>query len=154
LKYSVDTSALLDCWVRYYPPDVFPSVWEKLDKLIDQGDLLASEEVLIELARKDDAVHAWAQARQTMFWPSDEDVQMAVTRTLASHPKLIDQRKGRSGADPFVIAVAEVHKCAVLTGEKPSNSKQRPKIPDVCNALGIRWVDMLQLFRDQQWKFG
>lgn len=45
-------------------------------------------------------------------------------------------------------------KCAVLTGEKLSNSpKKRPHIPDVCNAMGVRWINMVQLFRDQGWVF-
>ncbi|MHB8204852.1 MAG: DUF4411 family protein [Desulfomonilaceae bacterium] len=46
MKYSVNTSALLDGWLRYYPPDVFPPVWEKLDELIDDKILVTSEEVL------------------------------------------------------------------------------------------------------------
>jgi hypothetical protein len=46
VKYSVDTGALLDGWLRYYPPDVFPSVWAKLDELIEDKILVASEEVL------------------------------------------------------------------------------------------------------------
>lgn len=63
MKYSVDTSALLDGWRRYYPPDVFPPVWKKLDELIEDKILIASEEVLFELKRKDDDVYSWARDR-------------------------------------------------------------------------------------------
>ncbi len=153
MKYSVDTSALLDGWTRYYPPDVFPRVWERLDELISKEVLIASEEVLIELKRKDDPIYEWARERESMFRPIDTEIQETVLEILGVHKKLIDERKGRSGADPFVIALAKVQECAVLTGEKPSNSPNRPKIPDVCNAIGIRWLDMLQLFRDQKWTF-
>jgi hypothetical protein len=85
---------------------------------------------------------------------ADEEIQRAVVRILANHEKLIDERKNRSGADPWVIAVAQVHGCAVLTGERPFRTPSRPNIPDVCIALGIRWLNMLQLFRDQRWVFG
>jgi hypothetical protein len=155
LKYSVDTSALLDGWRRYYPPDVFPPVWEKIDELIEGEILVASEEVILELKRKDDDVYGWAKERSGMFVPSaDKDIQIAVSRILADHKKLIDERKNRSGADPWVIAVAQVRECAVLTGEKPTGNPKRPNIPDVCSALGIRWINMLQLFREQHWVFG
>jgi len=80
VKYSVDTSALLDGWRRYYPPDVFPPVWKKLDELIEDKILVASEEVLLELRRKDDDVYEWARVRSHMFVPTaDEEIQRAVS---------------------------------------------------------------------------
>ena len=56
MRYSIDTSAILDGWRRYYPPDTFPGLWDKLDSLIEEGHLAATEEVLIELEKKDDDV--------------------------------------------------------------------------------------------------
>jgi hypothetical protein len=153
LKYSIDTSAFLDGWARYYPPDVFPPVWEKIDKLIDDGILVATEEVLYELEKKDDEMYAWALDREHMFIPIDENIQLALQSMLPQHRQLIDQRKNRSGADPWIIALAIVEKCAVLTGEKPTNSAKRPHIPDVCIAMGVRWINMIQLFREQGWVF-
>ena len=34
MKYSLDTSGILDGW-RHYPPDIFPPVWERFDELIE-----------------------------------------------------------------------------------------------------------------------
>ena len=31
MAYCFDTSALMECWTRYYPPDVFPALWERFD---------------------------------------------------------------------------------------------------------------------------
>lgn len=134
---------------RYFPP-----VWEKIDELIEQENLVATEEVLFELEKKDDDVYEWACQRQDMFIPTDnEEIQQAVADILRDHGKLIDQRKTRTGADPFVIALAQIQKCAVLSGERRTDSKKRPNIPDVCAALGIRCINMLQLFREQGWVF-
>jgi hypothetical protein len=84
LKYSIDTSAILDAWRRRYPPDVFPAVWERFDEAIDAGDLGASEEVLLEIEKRDDEVHAWAKARKAkMFVPIDEEQQQRVRSILA-----------------------------------------------------------------------
>jgi hypothetical protein len=154
LKYSIDTSAILDGWVRYYPPDVFPHVWEKLDRMIGRGELVATEVVLAELEKKHDEVYKWARERKDMFVAIDLRIQAAVKKILRRHKKLIDERKAGPGADPFVIALAQVEGYAVVTGEKPSGSpEKRPRIPDVCKALGIRYLNMLELFREQGWTF-
>ena len=50
MKYSIDTSSILEGWRRHYPLDVFPGLWDQLDSLIADGDLRSTEEVLHELA--------------------------------------------------------------------------------------------------------
>ena len=153
MKYSIDTSALLDAWVRGFPPDVMPGLWKQLEELIDNGQLIATEEVLYELKKKEDDVYKWAKSHEKMFVPTDEQIQIAVTEILRDHKKLIDTRKNRSGADPFVIALAKVEDCAVITGEKPTSRQERPHIPDVCRDIGIPCIDILQLCRERKWVF-
>jgi hypothetical protein len=63
-----------------------------------------------------------------------------VIEILRDHKKLVDTRKNRSGADPFVIALAKVEGCNVITGEKPTNRLERPHIPDVCRET-LNWYD-------------
>lgn len=153
MKYSVDTSAIIEGWIRDFPPDVAPHAWMEIEEAIDDGVLLASEEVLIELERKHDKVHEWACQHKRMFVPTDEKIQEAVKSILRNHKKLIDTRTNRSGADPFVIALALVKRLSVVTAENLSGSLGRPKIPDVCEALDIRWLNMVELFREQEWHF-
>ena len=64
---------------------------------------------------------------------------------------LVDSKKGRSGGDPFVIAVARVKNLTVITGENATGNIAIPRIPDVCDDLGIRWLRMLDFFREQKW---
>ena len=90
MRYSIDTSALLDGWVRYYPPDTFSSLWKRLEELIADGALRATEEVLHELAKKSDDVHAWAEDQEGLFLDLDEDIQLAVVEILSAHPKLVE----------------------------------------------------------------
>lgn len=148
MRYSIDTSAILDGWRRYYPPDVFPPLWTKLEALILDGTILSTEEVLFELEKKDDEVYRWALRQKQKFVPVDGPTQSTVSSILGSHPKLIDTRRGRSAADPFVIAVAQIHSCTVVTGERATNNGNRPNIPDVCTALGIRTINLLSLMRE------
>jgi len=88
-----------------------------------------------------------------MFLRLDGEIQEAVTEILAAHPRLVESGGKRSAADPFVIAVARVHKCAVVTGESASGKITKPRIPDVCAALGIEVLSFLGVFRREGWTF-
>lgn len=155
MKYSIDTSAIIDSWIRRYPPGNFPQVWKKIEELIDQRILIAVEDVLIELEKKHDEIYQWAREREYMFVPFNNKIELAVKEIMKdeNHKKIIDQRTNRSGADPWVIALAKVMGCTVVTSENPTNTPNRPHIPDVCNALGIKWINMLQLIQEQKWVF-
>ena len=101
--YSIDTSALVDAWVRRYPVGVFPGLWQRVDQLVEAGELMATEEVLHELARQDDDLLARARDRPQMFIEIDDAIQGVVTDLLAAYPRLLDTRRNRSGADPFYL---------------------------------------------------
>jgi len=143
----------VDGWVRWYPPDVFPTVWEHLRRLANVGKIVSSEEVFRELERKEDELFAWAKRYKGMFLPLDDAVQASVTEIMAAFPRLVDGRLGKSFADPFVIATARVTERVVITGERPTGKVQRPKIPDVCQHFGVECINLVELFRREKWTF-
>lgn len=151
MAYSFDSSGILDLF-RYYPPDVFPTIWTQMDAAAVGRTILAIDEVYRELEKKDDAAFQWLKARRTMIVDLDTVVQQRVTAILAAHPRLIDTRRNRSSGDPFVIALAQVHGLSVVTGERPSGVPAKPNIPDVCVALGIPWMNVLSMFRREGWR--
>lgn len=153
MKYSIDSSALINGWQKYYPPDIdiFSPIWDGLSSLIDSGDLRATEEVLHELEKQHDDVYQWVNERPNLFIPIDDRVQNAVIDILRGYPRLVDNRKDRSSADPFVIAQAQISGAIVVADEFPSNNILKPKIPDVCVALGINCITLLQLIRREGW---
>jgi hypothetical protein len=79
-----------------------------------------------------------------------DGVQDRVSAILAAHPKLIDPRATRSGADPFVIALAQENSCAVVCEER-FISIVNPRIPDVCAALGVECINLLEMMRREGW---
>ena len=153
MRYSVDTSALIEGWFRKFPIDIIPGFWERLDELIQTGDLRATEEVLIELEKKHDEVFEWAKQRPELFVPIDMRIQEVVREILSDHKTLIDSRKNRPSADPFVIALARINGCKVLTEEMRSGSNKRPHIPDVCDAYNINCMNLVDLTRHHGWQF-
>jgi hypothetical protein len=132
MPYCVDTSGWLDGWQRFYPSDVFPTLWAKLDGLAATGEIISSEEVYFELKRKSDDLHDWVKVRKQMLVPLDEQIQARASALLAEYPRLVDTLRGRSKADPFVIATAMARGAVVVTGEVISGKLDKPRIPDVC----------------------
>lgn len=154
MLYSLDTSALLDGWVRYYPPATFGTLWQNIEGLIANGDLRAVDEVFQELSKQgDDAVVQWCKSQDDFLINLDESIQLKVAEILTTHPNLVDSGKGRSGADPFVIALAENHACAVVTAEVATNKSSKPRIPDVCKDRHVRCITLLQMIQEQNWRF-
>jgi len=152
MAYCFDTSVLIECWSRSYPSDVFPGLWLKLDELIAHQKVLCPDEVRVELARQEDELTKWINARPHMFVPLDDAIQRATSEVLVQHPLLMKATKNRNGADPFVIATARVRSLTVVTEEK-GGTKTKPKIPSVCEALGVPCVNVLSFLRDQGWSF-
>jgi uncharacterized protein YacL len=153
LVFCIDTSALLDGWIRYYPPDVFPSLWSHLEKMIGQRELIAPDEVLSELAQKEDEVHEWAKRNRGLFVSLNEEIQPATSEILHVFPRLVGAMKDRNRADPFVIALAKIMSATVVTGEKNVGNTERPRIPIVCNHFSIRHMSVLELIREKGWQF-
>ena len=151
MSYSVDTSAFLDAWVRHYPPDVFPGIWQQMDHAANNTILNFSDEVVNELEKKDDGAHKWVKAHGSIIVPLDTEIEKYVQEIMTRFPRLVDTKKGRSVGDPFVIAVARLKKLTVITGEVLTGNVNKPRIPDVCNDLGIRWIRILDFFREQKW---
>ena len=121
--------------------------------MIEVGELIATEEVLHDTEKKEDELYKWLAERTGMFREVDAKVQRAVKEILAKFPRLLDTRRGRSASDPFVIGLAYVEKCVVVTQEAETHNMQKPNIPDVCNALGVKSINLLDLIRSKGWKF-
>lgn len=152
-NYSIDSSALIRGWRQVYRPKNFGFVWDGFDSLIEQGRFRASIEVYNELEKKDDELLKWCKDRkEKMFVEIDEDVQAQVTRIMKVYPRLVDTVKGRSGADPFVIALAATTnpKMIVVSEENPGKTK----IPDVCTAETIQCIGLADLIERENWQFG
>lgn len=144
----------MDAWIRWYPQDMFPTLWCKVDALIDDGRLISSEEVLLELERKEgDALHKWAKEREHIFLPLDTTIQACASQIMNDYPRLVDGRTGKSYADPWVIATASANDHVVVTGEQATGKPDRPKIPDVCAGMSISCINFVTLIRREQWRF-
>jgi Domain of unknown function (DUF4411) len=151
VRYSIDTSSLISGFRDRFPYEIIPAFWNRdLPSLVESGDLRATEEVKHELEAQDDELLAWTKEIDDLFVEVDIDIQHEVRGILRDHGRLI--HSGRSGADPFVIALARLNECAVVC-EEGSGSERNPKIPDVCANVGLQCIRLLDLVREQGWTY-
>lgn len=156
-RYSIDTSALIDWWVRYYPPTAFGGLLPRVEQLIAEGRLRASREVRDELEKGNDACFGWTRKQADLFVESDVAIQSVVSSLMEQYFNPENPDKGIGGADPFVIALAAVQEpepWVVVTGERPG-SADNPKIPWVCRNFRprpIRTIGFLELIVEESWQ--
>ena len=68
---------------------------------------------------------------------------------------MVDNTKARSLADPLVIAHAIYEKAIVVTKEEKVTAlnSNKLKIPNVCDNMGVRWINDFQLIDELDIKF-
>lgn len=153
MSYVFDTSALIGAWVRSYPPDAFPALWDSLDELVEAGELSAPEEVLEELKSQDDDLYKWVKDRKAaIIVPTSRAVMLEARAILADHPRLTMPGRGRGRADPFVIALAATQGTVVVTQEQ-GGSASKPRIPYVCEQRSVECAELLDVIRREGWTF-
>ena len=151
--FSLDTNVLIEAWNTRYPIDLMPDFWVALDEMARTGQISASDEVLRELEKIDDELYKWARGHLHLFTAPSADVQQHLRRIMKDHPRLVDTKKGRSQADPFVIAHAAALQGAVVTEEISTVGSKSPKIPDVCRAYGIECIRLVEFMRQVKLRF-
>jgi hypothetical protein len=156
MSYAFDNSPLSMLFKNFYPT-VFHSLWRDFDKLVADGAILSTREVLREI--EDGApknLQQWAADHAELFpAPTAEEAQF-VTRIYAV-PHFQNNIEGkkllRGGrlADPFVIARAAVADATVVTMEtlKPHAAE----IPNICQHFGIPCLSLEGFMKAENWKF-
>lgn len=144
-----------DIWIRIgrnHPPDIFLSLWERLDAAIGDSYLRSPEEVLHELRQGSDDLAARLEQKNGLFVPLEPDIQ-AASREVINRFGLHDPTSDRNRADPFVVAVARARGGIVVTGEAPRRSDTAPyKIPDACRELGLECLGWFDFLRRVGWR--
>ncbi len=146
--YCVDSDVLIHVG-RSYRRDRFPTIWAHLEQMIQDGRLLAPDEVRAEIQRGDDFLVEWVKTQEDFFVPLGSELFAEFRRVEAAFPDLIDHSRPGPHADAFIVALAllinsepgtlfEKKRCVVLTNEKRGG---RHKIPTACDHFEMDVVD-------------
>jgi len=154
MTYCIDTSSLITAWAETYPIEHFPTIWERIDRLIANGNLKSPVEVYHETKRRSDDLYKWlGERKEAMFIDIDDGIQMRQAAIMRAYPKLIDQRKGHFAADPWVISLALERGLLLVTQERQTGNPNRPNIPDVCvdPQFSVECINVLEMIRREKW---
>lgn len=156
--YSIDTNVFMDWWERRYPPDVFPSVQKAIEDLVSAGKLFAPERVREEInSVGSSALKQWIKNNKNIFVPHGTQLQTEANQIIFDYPDLVDTTTIHDEADRWVIALAKIKKCKVVTHETSVRSKKKPDrklyMPDVCSAMKVPCIEFLDLLRQEKLSF-
>jgi len=156
--YCLDSNCLVEAWNKYYSPDFCEGYWEVLAELGRRKVIFLPEKVQEEIFKKDDTLKKWLQKTRLPVKAIDVSVQECLKAIFAkdpNHRRLVDSSKRRSEADPWVIAHAINEKAVVVTKEDRNADVASPrvKIPNVCDAMGVRWISDFDFIRETNIKF-
>lgn len=163
--YVFDTSSLRS--LQHFYPRIFKSIWDSLDNLAAQQNLISTREVFNELEMQavSQDVLKWANDHKPLFTtPTGPELQFVAEIFKIKHFQGLigaQQRlKGTPVADPFVIACARINQGTVVTEEgwqRPGKSltlkPNAAKIPNVCTHFKIPCIDLEEFMRQQGWTF-
>ena len=147
----------MDWQGRYFPPDVFTGLVDRVEDLIAAGRFISPALVKEEVGAVGTAgLIAWTESHAGIFVPTAEVLAeaQAIQNQFAG---LRDPKAEYEEADAYVIALAKMRGGTVVTQETPAAEKRNQKrthfIPDVCRELGISCISLLGLMRREGWKF-
>lgn len=160
LKYCLDSNVLIQAWQKYYSPEICPEYWDLLNEFGKDDKLFIPATVHEEITRTDDDLSAWLNTSSIPVREITENVTKCINRIYAANPNhkfLVDNVKGRSLADPWVIAHAIDENAIVVTKEEKitaaNKKKNKIRIPDVCDNMKVTWMNDFQLIRELGIKF-
>jgi predicted nucleic acid-binding protein len=151
-KYCLDANVLINAWNQYYSKTISSGYWEILSRLGHGGRIFLPEHVKEEIVRTDDTLADWLLGSSLPVYPVDSRATEIVGTIFTADPRhalLVDNTKGRSLADPWVIAHAIAENACVVTKEnKVTSSDKRVKIPNVCEKMGVRCINDFDMIRE------
>jgi predicted nucleic acid-binding protein len=152
-KFCLDANVLIQAWQNYYNPKFCSGYWEILNELGEKDKIFIPELVFEEITRTEDALSLWLRSCKIPVYSITEAVADCLKRIYSANPNhknLVDNIRGRSLADPWVIAHALNENAVVVTKEEKQtkSNSNRIKIPNVCDNMGIPWINDFQLVEE------
>lgn len=157
-SYCIDANVLIQAWQKYYSPSLCPSYWDELIQLGKEKRIFIPEMVQTEILRTEDDLADWLKSSAIPIRKIGEGTTKKLQEIYAFDPKhkrLVDSIKGRSLADPWVIAHALEENATVVTKEElvTAANTDRIRIPNVCRNMGVRYMNDFQFVDEVNIRF-
>ena len=146
--YLLDANIYINFYDRYYKREYFPSFWEKLPEILNTYVIIPS--IVVSETYQDSSFKEWLGENYTTDLLQHEeyvDNWASIIEHVSScgyyKNEALTSERGWAHyriADPWIIV-----RNPNLNPNAPSRNA---KIPDVCDQLGIRCIDMNTFFQE------
>lgn len=156
--YCLDANVLIQAWQKYYSPSLCPDYWGRLNDLGEQVMIFIPEAVKDEILKTEDELSQWLKSSKIQVRDITEPVTYYLRQIYNANPvhkNLVDNVKGCSLADPWVIAHAMTDSAVVVTKEEKITAQNttKIKIPNVCENMGVRWMNDFEFIAEVGMRF-
>ncbi len=145
--FIIDTNALIEFSV-WLPIDLNKIFWSRMEESVREGKWVLLDTIVNEVRNDNDGLKSWCQEqkRKGLMKSIDDNHKNRAVEINGSY-KMIDETTGRSSGDTYLIAYAEANKLTIFTREKPRrDAADLYKIPDVCDAIKVRYIRRPRVF--------
>lgn len=148
--YIIDMSSLKELYDRY-PKSLFPTIWQHITTLIQNGQLFSHLEVLREIRNTiypKDKLFQWSNKNKKIFLGIDDcQINQIPVVKIKFNSDYWNNNMNRPApwADPYLITMAICEKATIITQEHKTKAN---RIPPIADQFNIHSLNLLELFQE------
>lgn len=152
--YILDTNIFIQPH-KDWPADIWCSYWRQFARILGSGDIVSIKHVWDEISQGKDDLEVWVKTHVSLGFFLEYDASIMQQHALlqkwaeSQHYKESACIKFANIADSYLIATAKAKGLVVVTFEKSNpQATSRILIPDACNAMGVKCIDLNTMLRE------
>ena len=160
-KYLIDTNIFIESAYRFYAFDICPGFWDFLEKCSETDCVKSIDKVYDEITSNNPKLQDFKERLKGagFFLPIENIAPSSYVKVSQMLQEMkyaeIAIKNFSECADFFLIALAHQESYTIVTHESKSsgNTRNKIKIPDVCEKLNINCIDIAEFLRRERAKF-
>ena len=161
-RYLLDSNIYINFYDRFYRIKHFPTFWEILPTILN--NCVVIPKIVTAENYQDPWFNSWLDTNCDGIVLNHKDyaqqwgeILQYISDSPLYKPEALSSDKGWAHvriADPWIVAIAKAENLTLVTNENRNpnlnglNPSKAAKIPDICDDLGIRCIDMNTFFEE------
>ncbi len=156
--FLLDSNFFINAHRLYYPFDVVPSFWLRVQDLANRGSIGSIDKVANEIKNGNDALKDWIDTSLPQSFFIDTTIfineyaqvaQWAFSRASHYNQAALNEFLDADEADAWLIAAAMKRNQIIVTNEvSRPEMKIRVAIPEPCDHFNVQFCDTIAMFRN------
>ncbi len=160
MSYLLDADVLIQAHKLHYGFDFCPGFWDWIVRMHQRGEVHSILAIRNDIATGGDQLADWVNELDQGFFLQPDSMSLealgSITDWVDAHKlySVAAKQEFMTCSDLHLIAHALAHRMTIVTMEVSApNSKNRVKIPDVCNAMNVKSMPSYELLRTLKARF-